>query len=121
MDALDEGLQGKSYVIPVSKKGEEIKLGNSAYDPVLFCKILDYAKDKTVSLADDIVNGQIDVRPQVIGDRDACEYCAYKGVCGFDAKIPGYEKIKPEEIDAEEFERRCKDGSDVHERPTEGH
>jgi len=121
VDALDEGLQGKSYVIPVSKKGEEIKLGNSAYDPVLFCKILDYAKDKTVSLADDIVNGQIDVRPQVIGDRDACEYCAYKGVCGFDAKIPGYEKIKPEEIDAEEFERRCKDGSDVHERPTEGH
>ena len=114
VDALDEGLQGKSYVIPVSKKGEEIKLSNSAYDPVLFHKILDYAKDKTVSLAEDIVNGQIDVRPQIIGDRDACEYCAYKSVCGFDAKIPGYEKIKPEEIDAEEFERRCKDGSEVH-------
>lgn len=121
VDALDNGLEGKSLVVPVTKKGEEIKLSNSVYNPVLLNKILDFAREKTISLAEEIVDGQIAIQPKIIGDRDACEYCAYKGACGFDSKIAGYEKVKPEEVTVEEFERRLKNGSDVYDGSAEGH
>ena len=121
VEALDEGLEGKSVVVPVSKKGNEIKLSNSVYNPVLLNQILDYAGEKTISLAEAIINGKIDVNPNIIGERDACQYCAYKGVCGFDSKIAGYEKEKPEEITAEEFERRRNDGGEIHDGSAESH
>ncbi len=121
VDALDNGLEGKSLVVPVTKKGEEIKLSNSVYNPVLLNKILDFAQEKTISLAEQIVDGQIAIQPKTIGDRDACQYCAYKGACGFDSKIAGYEKVKPEEVTIEEFERRLKNGSEVHDGSTESH
>jgi len=36
----------------------------------------------------------------------ACTYCAYKKVCGFDCSIAGYEKRKLKELDkAEIFEK----------------
>ncbi len=121
VDALDADLEGKSLVVPVSKKGNDIKLTDSVYDPVMLNEILDFAQEKTISLADEIISGKMDVRPKMIGDKDACEYCAYKGVCGFDSKIAGYEKEKPEEITVEEFGRRRKDGSEVHSGSAESH
>ena len=121
VEALDAGLEGKSVVVPVTKKGEEIKLSDSVYNPVLLNTILDYAQEKTIALAEEIINGKIDINPQIIGDRDACAYCAYKGACGFDRKIKGYEKIKPEEITVEEFERRRQNGSELHSGSAEGH
>ncbi len=119
IEALDAGLEGKSLVVPVSKKGTEIKLSSSVYDPVVLNAILDFAQKKTMSLADEIVKGKIEINPMVIGGRDACEYCAYKGACGYDSKIAGYERTKPEEMTVEEFERRWKDGGSIHCGPAE--
>ncbi len=114
VDALDHDLKQHSMVVPVSVTKEGIKLTKSVYNPVVLNKILDYAKDKTIQLAEQIINGKIEVSPTIIGEKDSCTYCAYKGVCGFDAKIKGYEKIQPKVIKLEEFEGSITDGSDVH-------
>lgn len=101
VEALDEGLEGKSLVVPVTKKGEEIKLSDSVFDPVMLNAILDFAQEKIISLADEIIRGNIDIRPMEIAGTDACEYCDYKGACGFDRKIAGYDKYKPAMQDKE--------------------
>jgi len=114
VEALDAGLEGRSLVVPVSKKGNEIALSNSVYDPVVLNSILDYAGEKTISLAEEIIQGKIDITPKIVGNKDACEYCAYKDACGFDGKIPGYERVTEEEITVEEFVRRRQDGCELH-------
>lgn len=110
VEALDEGLDGKSLVVPVTKKGGEVKLSDSVFDPVLLNSILDFAQDKTFELADKIIKGKIDINPMEIAKTDACEYCDYKGACGFDGKIAGYEKRRPKEVEQDVF--RCKNLDD---------
>ncbi len=110
VDALDADFDGSSMVIPVSKKKNEVAVSDSVFHPGLLNEILDYAQEKTISLAREMLDGKIDINPAVVGEQDACAYCAYKGACGFDGKIKGYDKIKPETITAEEFERRRKNG-----------
>jgi ATP-dependent helicase/nuclease subunit B len=39
------------------------------------------------------------VNPYEKGNSEACTYCAYKKVCGFDSSIPGYEKRRLEDLD----------------------
>ena len=36
--------------------------------------------------------GEIALNPYESGDRGACSFCAFKGVCGFDPTLRGYEK-----------------------------
>ena len=93
---------------------ELFTLSYSVYDPVVLNSILDYAGEKTISLAEEIIQGKIDITPKIVGNKDACEYCAYKDACGFDGKIPGYERVTEEEITVEEFVRRRQDGCELH-------
>ncbi len=103
VDALDENLDGKSMVAPVTKKGCEIKLSKSVFDPVVLNQILDYAGEKTISLAEEMLQGKIDVQPMLVSKEDACKYCNFKDSCGFDRKIAGYEKGMRKEIGLEDF------------------
>ena len=41
-----------------------------------------------------ILEGEIGIHPYENGDRGACSFCAFKGVCGFDPSLKGYEKRK---------------------------
>ncbi|MCR4690190.1 MAG: PD-(D/E)XK nuclease family protein [Lachnospiraceae bacterium] len=45
-------------------------------------------------LSEQIMEGDISIRPKVLEkDKfDSCMYCSYKGICGFDERIPGFEK-----------------------------
>lgn len=103
VNALDEEFTKKSLVVPVSKKGEEILLSDSVFDPVVLNQMLDFAQDKVMELANEIMQGKIDIKPVEIKKSNACEFCDYKNVCGFDSKIKGYEKCRPAEIDATVF------------------
>ena len=72
--------------------------------------LLDFAQEKVVSLAEEITRGEIDIHPLEVAGTDACEYCDYKGACGFDRKIPGYEKCKPAVKDKEELKEEILSG-----------
>ena len=45
----------------------------------------------TMELSDAILAGSIDINPTLQKKATACDYCALKGICGFDPKIKGYE------------------------------
>ena len=43
--------------------------------------------------------------PYELGKKNACTYCPYQGVCGFDKKIPGYEYRRLKQFADEEIWR----------------
>lgn len=51
----------------------------------------DYVKKKISHIRGQILSGDASVSPYELGKKNACTYCPYQGVCGFDKKIPGYE------------------------------
>ncbi len=112
VEALDEGLEGKSMVVPVTKKGDEIRMSDTVFDPMFLNAVLDFAQAKTISLAEEIVQGKIDIHPLEIAGADACEYCDYKGACGFDRKILGYEKRRPAMKDKDELKEEIMSAKD---------
>ena len=47
-----------------------------------------------------------DLDPYEKGTSEACTYCVYRKVCGFDPAIPGYEKRELEDLNRQEALRR---------------
>ncbi|MDD3338840.1 MAG: helicase-exonuclease AddAB subunit AddB [Lachnospiraceae bacterium] len=94
IDRLDTKMaeqEGGSSVIPVkyNKNGSLSKSSNVATKEQM--QILgDYVKHKTRQIGQEILQGKVDINPYEMGTRNSCTYCPYKGVCGFDGKIPGY-------------------------------
>lgn len=95
----------KSHVIPLSlnTNGTVNQRGSQKAAPEAFGLLLDYANEKIRKTAKEILSGDIDVRPYRLNGKDGCTYCDYKGVCGFDRKIAGYQyddrdKLKENEI-----------------------
>ncbi len=50
-----------------------------------------YVKAKIEKLRSSIMEGDARVEPYELGKKNACVYCPYNSVCGFDRKLPGYD------------------------------
>ena len=50
-----------------------------------------YVKNKIAHIQQEILEGNAQVSPYELGKKNACTYCPYISVCGFDKKLPGYE------------------------------
>ncbi len=100
VELLDKEMTDKSLVIPVERKkdgsfsskshvmsGEELAL------------VSDYVNHKVRDIGREILAGHKEINPYETDKKEACEYCAYKKVCGFDGSLPGYEKRLLEETD----------------------
>lgn len=122
---LDRYMQDKSTVIPVEKKkdgsysarsgvmsGEELQL------------VSNYVNHKIQSIGREILDGNVAVNPYAKGSREACTYCPYRKVCGFDPAIPGYEKRVLTDMDKSEILKKMKQeapyGNSVHPGTTTG-
>ena len=51
--------------------------------------------------------------PYEKGNEEACTYCAYKKVCGFDGSIPGYEKRQLEDLDKQTLMQRMQETTEA--------
>lgn len=111
VEKLDHTMESKSVVIPVERKkdgsfsarssvmsGEELRLAS------------DYVNRKIREIGQQMLDGCISVNPYEKGaTENACTYCAYKKVCGFDNAIPGYAKRRLEELDKETVLQRMQE------------
>lgn len=80
----------KSDIIPVetNKDGYPTKRSNIATKRQ-FSTMANYVNKKIEQLGSEILEGSTKINPYKLGDKKACDYCSYSGICGFDLKLPG--------------------------------
>ena len=106
IEALEAGAQGE-YIVAKVKEGkgeEEISFvpPDSVKTPQEFELLLSYVEHILKDTGNRILAGEIAVRPYRLKNKqeeNACTYCRFKDVCGFDTNLPGcsYREIRPQE------------------------
>ena len=109
----------KSLALKKSEDKEDFTKGREFYatSKVLreedFNTLCEYVGNKLVESGRAIVEGDINLRPFYENDNNnACKYCDFKGSCGFDGRLPGFEKksfAKAGESDEEIIQRMSMD------------
>ncbi|WP_138309766.1 MULTISPECIES: PD-(D/E)XK nuclease family protein [unclassified Clostridium] len=104
---LDREIEKESDVIPVAIKDGYVQESRSSVASTRrFQDLRRFVNRKLREAGQDILRGNVDLKPYKQGSRTACDYCPYHAVCGFDTKTAGYgyrklRGLKPEEIWAE--------------------
>lgn len=110
VERLDKYMQDKSDVIPVEKKKDgSFSSRSGVMSSEEFQVISDYVNYKIRDIGREILDGKISVNPYQKGSENACTYCAYKRVCGFDNSIAGYELRELEAVDKNEAFEKMKE------------
>ena len=86
------GLDRTTVSLPMSYTSTGLfRKGSSIASENEFALLDAYVKKKITDIREAILDGNAEVSPYEMGNRNACTYCPYQGTCGFDRKIPGYE------------------------------
>lgn len=90
---LDKTREKSSSVIPVTFKVDgSLSKSSSVYSTEEFEQMMTDVRGTVCHLAERILTGENSANPVILDSRTtACTYCAYREVCGFDRKIPGYQ------------------------------
>lgn len=110
-EAMDTNIAGKSKVIPVgfTRDGSLTKASKTATGEE-FALISDYVSHLVQKLGRQIVEGEVKANPYQLKEKEACTYCPYGSVCGYDGRIPGYEHRKLEHFkDSDEIMQKMKE------------
>ena len=94
------GAGASSDVVPVGYK----KDGSfSSYSKVAtreeFSVIRKYTELKIREIGRGILDGNAEAAPYQLGAKNACTFCAYSGICGFDQRLPGFQYRKLKTLD----------------------
>ena len=80
-------------------------------------QMMGFARRKMEQLSDQILEGTAAVSPYELGNKQACTWCPYRAVCGFDEGLRGYvyQRLRP--LTPEEcwkaIKEECGDGHDL--------
>lgn len=113
---LDNTFTDRSDIIPVEKKKDgSFSARSSVLSREELQTVSDYVHQKVRAIGREILDGHMELNPYEKGAADACTYCPYKKVCGFDPNIPGCGKRTLAELDKrealEEMERAWESNS----------
>ena len=98
VDSLDGGGEGMSKVVAAYRK-KDGTLGNRGTTDVAtadeFDALLSLVQVRLGQAADDVVNGDVAVRPYRLGRQTPCGRCEYRTVCRFEPGVNAYRPLSP--------------------------
>ena len=90
---VDKGYEKSDIVKSLTKKMDKKTASSQDFEA-----IEEFSIQKARELGQNILSGDIPVRPYYSGEQDhACRFCPYASVCGITSRIPGYMKNKLKE------------------------
>ncbi len=101
---MDREIRTRSDVIPVAMKDGLIQEHYSSVASSRHFEALKrYVREKVREDGREILDGKTQAEPYKQGNKTACDYCPYHGVCGFDLKVSGYRfrrfpSLKPAQV-----------------------
>lgn len=103
IDNLDTSLQQKSDVIPVEyKKDGAFTAASSVISKENLQQISSFVNHKIKTIGQEILQGNVGIHPYEMEQKEACTFCNFHSICGFDPKIQGFAKNKLEPLTKEE-------------------
>lgn len=107
---LDKNFTEKSTVIPVERKKDGgFSLRSSTIAKEDYETVSRFVNHKIRQFGRQILDGNIAVNPCEQGGRQSCTFCAYKGVCDFEEKVPGYQTRILSDFSEEELLKKMKE------------
>lgn len=104
IEHLDRDLTGNSLVIPVGRnKDQSLSRASKAVTSEEFDVISKYTRQTMHQIEERMRKGEVQASPYEMGTQTGCDYCRFRDICGFDAKIEGNDfrrlmKMKPDEV-----------------------
>ncbi len=90
---MDRSLESGSDILPVRlKKDGGFTASSSVAEEEQFQKLALHVQRKLAEYGKRILEGDIRMQPYELGDEDACRFCKYHSICGFDRKVEGCRK-----------------------------
>lgn len=91
LEHLDHCQTGESAVIPVKyNKNGSLSKNSKVASEQEFEVMMRHALGKVFKVHQKILSGEVAAFPYRRKQESGCDYCAYRHICGFDQKIPGY-------------------------------
>ena len=91
LEHLDHCQAGESAVIPVKyNKNGSLSTNSKVASEQEFEVMMRHALGKVLKVHRKILSGEVAAFPYRRKQESGCDYCAYRHICGFDQKIPGY-------------------------------
>lgn len=107
---MDREMTNGSDILPVRlKKDGGYTAASSVADDEQFRRLSRHVQKKLAEYGERILKGDISLKPYELGDEDACRFCRYHSVCGFDRKVEGCKKRRLRPLDKEEIWERLKE------------
>lgn len=102
LEHFDHGFTGASQVIPVGRtQSGALSKTSKVLSEEEFRVISEFAKKQEQDVKEQILEGNVEIKPYALAGKTACDYCPYHAVCGFEEKIEGYQYRKLEKLNAE--------------------
>lgn len=107
---MDKEMTTGSDILPVRlKKDGGYTAASSVADEEQFRKISRHVHRKLSEYGERILKGDIRLYPYELGDEDACQFCKYHSICGFDRKVEGCEKRRLRPLEKAEIWKRLEE------------
>lgn len=107
LNALDNAREGKSLVVPVTyQKDGSVRESPDILTVEKMKQLTEYVQDYINLSMEEILKGDIAVKPYMKNKKTGCDYCDYRSICGFDEKMPGCKYDSLRNLSEEEVFKR---------------
>ena len=85
---MDRNIEGASLVVPASiKKDGKLGSRSSVATAQQFDMLLHHVKENLISTCEEMLSGEINIKPYKKKDFTPCSYCEYTAICQFDPSL----------------------------------
>ncbi len=107
---MDRESETGSSVLPVKKKKDgSYTASSSVAEEEQLHRLSRHVSRKLSEYGGRILNGEISLSPYELKEEDACRFCSFHSICGFDGRLDGCEKRRLEPMDRMEIWKKLEE------------